>query len=51
MISGILSHKGYRGDRGSKTPKMLDLESTVIRISYRFTNKTKPKYGLFAIFS
>ena len=32
-------------------PKMIDLESTGLRISYRLYNKHKQKYGLFPKFS
>ena len=45
------SREGNKGEKGSKMPKMFDLESTGLRISTRLANKTKQKYGIFSKFS
>ena len=37
----------WKGSKGSKTPKIIDLESTGISRSFRLANKPKQKYGLF----
>ena len=46
--SGIPYYGGDKGDKESKMPSMISLESTGIRISARLTHKPKQKYGLFS---
>ena len=41
------SREGYKGERVSKMPRIIDLGSNGLRISVRLANKTKQKYGLF----
>ena len=40
----------HEGDKGPKTPTMINLASTGIRISASLANKSKHKYSLFAEF-
>ena len=46
--SGIPYYEGDKGDKESKMPSMISLESPGLRISARLTIKPKQKYSLFS---